>query len=239
MHLGVARKIDKALCAKVIGKGGNTTSLIQGMLWAARSGANIIAMSLGIDYPGHFEKLHDQVNDPTLDRLITSMALEAYRENITMMGELADFLRVHQGFAGGTLVIGASGNESVNSKGISLAASPPAAGDAIIAVAALGQSPQGYIVANFSNHQVDICAPGVDVLSAIPGGKFDSWNGTSMATPHVAGVAALWGSFIKARANKLEVETLTARLLGTARLNEFNGLPTENAIGTGIAFAPN
>lgn len=37
----------------------------------------------------------------------------------------------------------------------------------------------------------DICAPGVDVLSAQPGNGSASWDGTSMATPHVAGLAAL------------------------------------------------
>jgi subtilisin len=42
---------------------------------------------------------------------------------------------------------------------------------------------------------VEICAPGVNVLSTIPGGAFGNKSGTSMACPHVAGAAAVvWGS---------------------------------------------
>jgi subtilisin family serine protease len=44
---------------------------------------------------------------------------------------------------------------------------------------------------NWGHDSVDLSAPGVDVTSAVPGGGWETWDGTSMAAPHVAGVAAL------------------------------------------------
>jgi subtilisin family serine protease len=44
---------------------------------------------------------------------------------------------------------------------------------------------------NYGKQQVDIFAPGVDILSTVPGGKYERNSGTSMAAPVVTGVAAL------------------------------------------------
>jgi subtilisin family serine protease len=44
---------------------------------------------------------------------------------------------------------------------------------------------------NFGRYSVDVTAPGVDVLSTLPGNTYGTFNGTSMAAPHAAGVAGL------------------------------------------------
>lgn len=61
---------------------------------------------------------------------------------------------------------------------------------------------------------VDICAPGVDVMSTYLSGRYASMSGTSMACPHVSGVAALILSYFGGQG--FTADELRARLLGGA-----------------------
>jgi len=73
---------------------------------------------------------------------------------------------------------------------------------------------QGYFPAKFScfGPEVDVCAPGVAIVSSLPPDDFAAWDGTSMATPHVTGMAALVlghhpdfkGAFQARNANRVE-----------------------------------
>jgi len=85
----------------------------------------------------------------------------------------------------GVVVVAAAGNE----RGQGSPTSYPAADPGVIAVAATDSSDT---VASYSNQgdYVDVAAPGSGILSTT-GGSYASWSGTSMASPHVAAVAAL------------------------------------------------
>lgn len=235
-RIGVARNVQTALIGKVLGAGGGTsTTISQAILWAVNEGANVISMSLGIDFPGVVDFL---VNEQGLDVApATSLALEAYRANINLFSELANFVEAQGVFGQGTIIVAASGNES-NRPNYEIAVAPPAAGTGIVAVGALQESPTGFSVASFSNDQVDITAPGVDVISAQVGGGLRSLSGTSMATPHVAGVAALWAQRQLNVTGRISNQLLMAQLIssGTGRTLASDQEPDN--VGTGIVQAP-
>jgi subtilisin family serine protease len=78
----------------------------------------------------------------------------------------------------------------------------------------------------------------VDVLSAAPGGNFATMSGTSMATPHAAGVAALWASRQIAQHGRVKSEQLMARLVASGTMTPLVANSDWDDVGTGIVQAP-
>ena len=142
---------------------GTDSEILAGIDWALTNGVHVISMSLGADVP--------EVS-PTYET-VGRRALDA-----------------------GTLIVAAAGNNAERSAGNVGFVGMPANSPSIMAIGAIDSQLQ---IADFSARsstveggKVDLAAPGVDVYSSwtMPT-RYRSISGTSMATPHVAGVAAL------------------------------------------------
>ncbi|MGW7285924.1 S8 family peptidase [Streptomyces sp. NPDC054847] len=101
----------------------------------------------------------------------------------TAVNDAADALA-----AGGVLPVVAAGNETENACNVS-----PASAERVLAVGATNASDQEADFSNFGSC-LSVYAPGASIVSAKLGGGSVDMNGTSMASPHVAGVAALYKS---------------------------------------------
>ena len=183
---------------------GSDTGILAGIEWAIQNGCAVISMSLGAaTRPGQpFSQVFERV------------AKRAQEQ--------------------GTLIIAAAGNES-RRPGIVNPVGHPANCPSIMAVAAMDV--QGA-VARFSNAginpdggQIDIAGPGVDVHSSWPlPTRYRRISGTSMATPHVAGIAALYAEADPAARGAALARALTG---GAQRLE----LPSTD-VGAGMVQAP-
>lgn len=178
--------------------------VLDGISWAADSGCRVLSMSFG-------------------SRVFAGQRYDTAYERA------ARYAR-----AKGMLLVAAAGNESRRSKEKIFPVNSPADCPSILAVAALDAS---LNVADFSNRginaggEVDIAAPGVDIYSSwIMPARNRTLSGTSMATPHVAGIIALlfekWGDATPAKIER-ELREMAREL----------PLSAED-VGEGLSLAP-
>lgn len=115
----------------------------------------------------------------------------------------------------GVLFVAAAGNDGENNDQVS---SFPAnyALPNIVSVAASDNQDQLADFSNYGIKKVHIAAPGVSVISTLPDNHYGAESGTSMASPHVAGAAAL----LLSRSPNLSIAEIKAKIFSSAdRLN--------------------
>ncbi|MCI0364602.1 MAG: S8 family serine peptidase [Phycisphaerales bacterium] len=120
-----------------------------------------------------------------------------------------EILLIERAIRRNRIVVAAMGNEKQEGNPTSY----PAVIDRVIAVGASDRNDKPARFSNTGKH-ILLTAPGVDILSTLPGKKYARWDGTSMATPYVSGAVAL----LLAR-RKYTPAQVRARLIKTADAN--------------------
>lgn len=149
-----------------------TLAVMNGFMYALRNGADVINMSLGMKANKGLHLLSEDIQEELIRT--TFKDEELVWQRLFSMAENE-----------GVVVVLAGGNDKVL-----IGMDPMQRSPLTVNVSAVDRNNQ---LAEFSNYgrRSSISAPGVDIFSSVPGGKFEQMNGTSMAAPMVAGGIAL------------------------------------------------
>ena len=201
-------------CAGIIGAEGGNDLGIAGVNWKVQ------IMPLKFMNAGGFGTTKDAVEaiNYVIDRKragVNVRVISASWGSTQRSRALEDVIR--KAYEEGILFVAASGNASTDND-----RSPhyPSSYNNVLSVAALDRNDQLASFSNFGVKSVQIAAPGKDILSTWLGNDYEEHSGTSMATPVVAGVAAL----VVANEPRISVGDLQKKLLASVdKLNSLKG----------------
>jgi subtilisin family serine protease len=170
--IGVAPDAKLAVARVIEQEGGTDAQVLAGLGWVLSQGVDVISMSLG--------GLTLGVNPPDTYTTAILKSLQAGAPVVIAIGN------------DGSQTSGSPGNDylalSVGATDIQDRAAGFSGGRSLVVEQSKVIPPQ-YLPLVYS--KPDVSAPGVAIMSSVPGDEYKSLNGTSMATPHTSGALAL------------------------------------------------
>ncbi|MFC1896682.1 S8 family serine peptidase, partial [Thermodesulfobacteriota bacterium] len=203
-------------CSGTIGAAGNNSTGVVGVSWDVSIMALKFLDSNASGYTSDAITCIDYAVNNGAHVLSNSWGGGGYSQSLKDAIEAAN--------AAGLLFIAAAGNEYGNNNDTNPFYPASYTNENIIAVAATDYNDNLAGFSNFGPTSVDVAAPGVDIYSCKPGdvyGSYQNLSGTSMAAPHVAGLAAL----VRAEYGDIGHMDVKQRILNTAdQLFSFSAL---------------
>ena len=247
-RIGVAPGVRTLLVGRIFAPGVTTTTamVVRAIQWAVDKGANVISMSLAFNFTGLSAELQKS-GLPT--EAATAQALVEFQNNLRLFDRLLEMYRAKEDFPDdlGVVIVGAAGNHSrrESTSGeptFSVPVAAPSNASNVTSVGALRRTKSGLGIAPSSNSGPILVAPGFEILGADSKASGTDLlipkNGTSMACPHVAGLAALWWDAIRDSDSVVKAQTVISSLRTSCKRDLLSpGLSVIDR-GLGIPQAP-